>query len=374
MKILFISHYCGFLGSNRSLASIIMYFRDKGIDVEVLLPTRRDFYQYLKNEGIKTYSFFFIFESLYVKKNKKYLSLPILWIYDLLAFPFLLLKIWMINPDIVYTNSTTDLFSVFIAKILRKKHIMHVREFMQEDFGGYCVLGKSIKRKIILLSDKLIFVSKAVARAVVGDIPPYGKVIYNGLPIPGGEIKPKSFDGNLRIGVVGNIDISKQQHLAISFMPEILKKYPGISLHLIGDKECPYKQKLIHMVNSMNLNDKVIFEGFIKSPEEIYKRIDVLLMCSRSEAFGRVTIEAMLRKIPVIGYAAGGTTELIDEGVTGFKFKDYGDVIMALDTIVNNKEIVNSIINNAYINAKEKYSESAYTTNVYNFLNDVNWK
>ena len=157
-------------------------------------------------------------------------------------------------------------------------------------------------------------------------------------------------------------------------MPEILKKYPGISLHLIGDKECPYKQKLIHMVNSMNLNDKVIFEGFIKSPEEIYKRIDVLLMCSRSEAFGRVTIEAMLRKIPVIGYAAGGTTELIDEGVTGFKFKDYGDVIMALDTIVNNKEIVNSIINNAYINAKEKYSESAYTTNVYNSINDVNWK
>ena len=150
MKILFISHYCGFLGSNRSLASIIMYFRDKGIDVEVLLPTRRDFYQYLKNEGIKTYSFFFIFESLYVKKNKKYLSLPILWIYDLLAFPFLLLKIWMSNPDIIYTNSTTDLFSVFIAKILRKKHIMHVREFMQEDFGGYCVLGKSIKRKIIL--------------------------------------------------------------------------------------------------------------------------------------------------------------------------------------------------------------------------------
>ncbi len=374
MKILFISHYCGFLGSNRSLASIIMYFRDKGIDVEVLLPTRRDFYQYLKKEGIKTYSFFFIFESLYVKKNKKYLSLPILWIYDLLAFPFLLLKIWMINPDIIYTNSTTDLFSVFIAKILRKKHIMHVREFMQEDFGGYCVLGKSIKRKIILLSDKLIFVSKAVARAVVGDIPPYGKVIYNGLPIPSGEVKPKSFDGNLRIGVVGNIDISKQQHLAISFMPEILKKYPGISLRLIGDKECPYKQKLIHMVNSMNLYDKVIFEGFIKSPEEIYKRIDVLLMCSRSEAFGRVTIEAMLRKIPVIGYAAGGTTELIDEGVTGFKFKDYGDVIMALDTIVNNKEIVNSIINNAYINAKEKYSEFAYTTNVYNFINDVNWK
>lgn len=374
MKILFISHYCGFLGSNRSLASIIMYFRDKGIDVEVLLPTRRDFYQYLKKEGIKTYSFLFIFESLYVKKNKKYLSLPILWIYDLLAFPFLLLKIWMINPDIIYTNSTTDLFSVFIAKILRKKHIMHVREFMQEDFGGYCVLGKSIKRKIILLSDKLIFVSKAVARAVVGDIPPYGKVIYNGLPIPSGEVKPKSFDGNLRIGVVGNIDISKQQHLAISFMPEILKKYPGISLRLIGDKECPYKQKLIHMVNSMNLYDKVIFEGFIKSPEEIYKRIDVLLMCSRSEAFGRVTIEAMLRKIPVIGYAAGGTTELIDEGVTGFKFKDYGDVIMALDTIVNNKEIVNSIINNAYINAKEKYSEFAYTTNVYNFINDVNWK
>lgn len=374
MKVLFISHYCGFLGSNRSLASILLFFKNKGIEVEVLLPTKGAFYKYLKSENIQVYSFLFIFESLYVKKNKKYLSLPLIWLYDLFAFPFLLIKIWRINPDVIYTNSTTDLFSVFIAKILKKKHIMHVREFMQEDFGGYCVLGKSIKRKIILLSDKLVFVSKTVARTVVGDIPPFGKVIYNGLPIPDGELGHKSFDRYLRIGVVGNIDISKQQHLAISFMPDILKIFPGMSLHLIGDKECPYKQKLIHMVKSMNLNKEVVFEGFIKSTNEIYNKIDVLLMCSRSEAFGRVTIEAMLRKIPVIGFDAGGTTELIDDGVTGFLFKDSRDVIKALDIIVNNKEEVQTIIGNAYNIAKERFSEHAYTSNVYNFIINKAWK
>lgn len=351
-----------------------MHFREKGINVEVLLPTRGAFYQYLKKEFVKVHCFLFIYESLYVKKNKKYLSLPVIWLYNIFVFPFLIYKIRGINPDVIYTNSTTDLYSVFIAKLLGKRHVMHVREFMQEDFGGYCIFGRSVKRKIILKSDKLVFVSKAVANAVVGEIPSYGKVIYNGIPIPDVRSQYTVLNKSLRIGVVGNIDISKQQHLAISFMPEILKKYPCMSLHLIGDKECPYKHYLKNMVSSMNLENKVIFEGFINSPEEIYSKLDVLLMCSRSEAFGRVTIEAMLRNKPVIGYIAGGTPELIEDGITGFKFKDCQDVLKALEIISTNPDKVQSIVDKAYSVAKEKFSEAFYTHNVYSCFMNEDWK
>ena len=184
MKILFLSHYCGLLGSNRSLDSLITYFVNRGESISILLPSRGEFYQHLKSLGRDVHSFLFVYETLYVKKNKKYLSLPILWLYNLLALPFLLFKIRKIDPDIIYTNSSSDLYSVVFAKMLGKKHVMHVREFMQEDFGGYCVLGRSTKKKVLLKSDKLIFVSQAVARAVVGEIPEYGKVIYNGLPAP----------------------------------------------------------------------------------------------------------------------------------------------------------------------------------------------
>lgn len=374
MNILFLSHYCGFLGSNRSLDSIITFFAAKEHNVSVLLPSKGEFYQHLKRKGTNVHSFMFVYETLYVKKNKKYLTLPILWLYNLLALPFLLYKIRMINPDIIYTNSSSDLYSVFIAKLLGKKHVMHVREFMQEDFGGYCVFGRKNKRKIILKSDKIIFVSKAVARAVVGEIPSYGKVIYNGLPIPKIDYGFKKMKKSLRIGVVANIDISKQQDLAIKMMPSILNKYPNTTLHLIGDKECPYKQYLKELVKNLKLESNVFFEGFIKDVEEIYSRFDVLLMCSRSEAFGRVTIEAMLRCKPVIGYVQGGTPELIDEGVTGFKFRNCDDVIRALDVITENETIIQSIVENAKKEASERFAESTYVNNVYDFLFNDSWK
>lgn len=374
MKILFLSHYCGLLGSNRSLDSLITYFVNRGENISVLLPSRGDFYQHLKSLGRDVHSFLFVYETLYVKKNKKYLSLPILWLYNLLVFPFLLFKIQKMDPDVIYTNSSSDLYSIFFAKILGIRHVVHVREFMQEDFGGYCVLGRSTKKKVLLKSDKLIFVSQAVARAVVGEIPEYGKVIYNGLPAPHKGYLCPNLDDNVRIAVVGNIDISKQQDLAIKMMPKILEKFPHSTLHLIGDKECPYKKYIKGLVKKLNIEKNVIFEGFVKDVEDIYSKFDILLMCSRSEAFGRVTIEAMLRCKPVIGYDVGGTSELIEDRVTGFKFKTCDDVIAALNIIINERYLTKKIVENAKEEALRKFAEPTYTKKVYDFIMKEAWR
>lgn len=374
MKILFLSHYCGLLGSNRSLDSLITYFVNRGENISVLLPSRGDFYQHLKSLGRDVHSFLFVYETLYVKKNKKYLSLPILWLYNLLVFPFLLFKIQKMGPDVIYTNSSSDLYSIFFAKILGIRHVVHVREFMQEDFGGYCVLGRSTKKKVLLKSDKLIFVSQAVARAVVGEIPEYGKVIYNGLPAPHKGYLCPNLDDNVRIAVVGNIDISKQQDLAIKMMPKILEKFPHSTLHLIGDKECPYKKYIKGLVKKLNIEENVIFEGFVKDVEDIYSKFDILLMCSRSEAFGRVTIEAMLRCKPVIGYDVGGTSELIEDRVTGFKFKTCDDVIAALNIIINERYLTKKIVENAKEEALRKFAEPTYTKKVYDFIMKEAWR
>lgn len=368
MKVLFVSHYSFLYGSNRSLDSLIDYFISQGEDVEVLLPSKGKFYVHLENKGIKVQTLRFFYEVLYVKWNKKYLSLPLLWVYNLLMFPLLLRKVKKINPDVIYSNSSVDAYSIFIAKILRCKHVYHVREFLEEDFGSHFIFGKKLKRKLILWSDKIIFVSQAVAKAVVGDIPQNGRVIYNGLPQAKELRKNVNFTKSLKLGVVGNIDISKQQHLAIEYMNEIRGKYPNISLHIIGDKECPYKHYIQKLVKRLNLQSVVVFEGFVRNVEDIYNKFDVLLMCSRSEAFGRVTIEAMLRNIPVIGFDSGGTSELIDNGATGFKFENINDIMFALNTIINNSEKTHEIIKEARNVAQLKFSESTYVVNVYNYV------
>ncbi len=55
-------------------------------------------------------------------------------------------------------------------------------------------------------------------------------------------------------------------------------------------------------------------------------------MCSRMEAFGRVTIEAMKMGTPVIGARSGGTPEVIREGLTGLLYTP-GDVKELADKI-----------------------------------------
>lgn len=368
MKILFVSHYSFLYGSNRSLDSLVDYFISQGEDVEVLLPSKGKFYVHLNDKGVKVHALRFFYEVMYVKWNRKYLSLPLLWIFNLIMFPLLLWKVKKINPDVIYSNSSVDAYSIFIAKILGCKHIYHVREFLQEDFGSHFILGRKMKRKLILWSDKIIFVSRAVAKAVVGDIPNYGKVIYNGLASAKMVKENVGLSPRLRLGVVGNIDISKQQHLAIEHMRMIHEKYPDITLHIVGDKECPYKHYIQKLVRQLNLQDVVVFDGFVGNVEEIYGKLDVLLMCSRAEAFGRVTIEAMLRNIPVIGFDSGGTSELIEDGVTGFKFKNIDDVMNALDTIIKDSGKANEIVEQARIVAQSKFSELTYVTNVYNYV------
>lgn len=368
MKVLFTSHYSFLYGSNRSLESLIKYFKKENIQVEVLLPSKGLFYKELEKEQIKVHSFLFFYGALYIKKQIKYLSLPLLWIYNLLAFPFLLYKISKINPDIIYTNSSIDAYSIWIAKILKKRHVVHIREFMYEDFGASFILGSKVKKWYLQLSDKIIFVSQAVANSVIGCLPSNSKVIYNGVKHPQTSKKRSSISPNLRLGVIGNLDISKQQDAAIKSMVYIREKYPNITLHIIGDKNGPYKKYLYKLVKKLHLTEAVIFEGFIKDIDKIYEKIDILLMTSRCEAFGRVTIEAMLRNIPVIGFDSGGTSEIIENKVTGFKYKNNKDILNALDTLVNEPEKTAEIIKNAYLKASKSYSEETYTKSVYDFI------
>ncbi len=84
-------------------------------------------------------------------------------------------------------------------------------------------------------------------------------------------------------------------------------------------------KKIKEFIKRHELENVVEMLGFREDIDHLWKQADICVVCSRFEAFGRVTVEAMLSGCLVIGTDRGGTIELIQDGVTGYLYP-YGEV------------------------------------------------
>jgi hypothetical protein len=93
------------------------------------------------------------------------------------------------------------------------------------------------------------------------------------------------------------------------------------------------------------------------------RQADIFLICSRMEAFGRGTLEAMLHSKPVIGANRGGTPELVQDQQTGFLYEpgDYHDLARKIAYLCDHPEIREEFGRNGRKYAVEKFTlESTY--------------
>ncbi|MCY2973373.1 MAG: glycosyltransferase family 4 protein [Planctomycetota bacterium] len=129
---------------------------------------------------------------------------------------------------------------------------------------------------------------------------------------------PIQTTGQPLVMVFGRYAPWKGQHVAI----EALRNLPGVHLALVGDAlfgEGDYKSQLITMAADPKLQSRVHFLGFRDDVPALMQAADVVVHCSVApEPFGRVIVEAMLSKRPVIASSAGGALEIVQDRVNGF--------------------------------------------------------
>nr|WP_321453621.1 glycosyltransferase [uncultured Carboxylicivirga sp.] len=373
MRIQFISNYGQLYGANRSLLTLVNYFKHRGYEVKVLLPKKGGMSQELDKLNIDFDIIPYFSAFLYVKLRLKYLVLPMFWIMNVFSFPIIYRNIKEFNPDLIYSNTAAENIGILFAKLLKIKHISHIREFMSKDHRAYFLLGKNYKQKYLLQSDGVIFVSNSVKRDLLNDSVKYEKktkVIYNGMAIPEKNKYYSRLQNNIiRLGVFGIFDPSKGQDVALKYFSELCNKHSSIELHFYGDKEGLYKKKLFKYVKrNKNITKRVYFHGFIKEVSLAYDEVDIVLVFSKSEGFGRVAVESMLHKVPVIGFDNGGTSEIIEDRITGCLFNDYFTFEESFNYLTKNSSNYTSLINNAYKSAVKKFGEDVYVKNIEKFI------
>ncbi len=100
----------------------------------------------------------------------------------------------------------------------------------------------------------------------------------------------------------------------------------------------------------------------------MYKKADAVLVCSRNEAWGRVAAEAMISGTPVIGFNNCGTKEIITDHFNELLYKNVNDFTNCMKTLIQDKDLGNTLVTNAKNYALKKFSSEEYTTNILNII------
>ena len=104
-------------------------------------------------------------------------------------------------------------------------------------------------------------------------------------------------------------------------------------------------------------------------PYDVYRDSDAVLMCSRSEAMGRVTVEAMSATLPVIGYDNAGTSELIEHEHTGLLYRgEHQELASAMRRVLSDPGLAQKMGENAWKAARSKFSIEVYSRSVYDII------
>lgn len=176
--------------------------------------------------------------------------------------------------------------------------------------------------------DQVIAVSQAVKNAITVFPSEKITVVYNGIDIqeysaasPGALRKELGLAAGTKIvGMVGQIHPSKGHWTLLRSIPAILSANPDTVFVVVGGGDSSELQEM---------NGDVHFLGARSNIPEIMKDLDVFVMASLNEPFGRVTVEAMAAGAPVVGSNSGGTAEIIADGETGLLFPPEDPAMLA---------------------------------------------
>jgi glycosyltransferase involved in cell wall biosynthesis len=281
--------------------------------------------------------------------------------------------------DVIYTNTIWTGTGAFAAWLTGKRHIWHFHESGQHNFGVKFDLGLHLAMSLMShLSALIIVVSRSLqddyARHIRRD---KLRLVYQSVTVSDEIEKANRLRPNNQIFqcvLVGSVHPSKGQDEAIAALLEVIRRGINAQLLIVGDGSKHFQAALRQQVEDYGLTEQVKFIGYSENPMRIMRAADVILMCSRREAFGRATVEAMLAGKPVIGTAnSGGTAELIQDGITGLLYKagDHNELANKIQFLYENPQEKLKLGAAARLWATGRFTQERYAEETFTLLSEV---
>jgi glycosyltransferase involved in cell wall biosynthesis len=270
-----------------------------------------------------------------------------------------------LEPDVVVTNTVTIPAAAVAARVLGIPHVWYLHEFGQVDHDLALVLGtRGTRAAVRALSSHVIVNSEAVRRHYFPDgdgaapaVIPYSVEVEAAAPTA--RIEPTA---PLTLVNVGNLKATKGQEDAVRAIAILRARGIDAQLRLVGAEYDDYGARLRALVAAAGVEDRVSFLGFQPDPFVEVAAADVVIVCSRNEAFGRATVEAMKLGKAVVAAAAAGTAELVRDGENGLLYPPGDTEALAdcLERLHADRRLIETLGDNARTWATETFTRSRY--------------
>jgi glycosyltransferase involved in cell wall biosynthesis len=239
------------------------------------------------------------------------------------------------RAELVHANSIRAGLVLGLGRLAPAARIVHVRDCLPPG-----ILTSATMRTIAATASTIIANSRYTAASVRAAAPgAHIEVVHNSVDLARWD--PSRIDREaararlgeaggraVLLGVVAQLSPWKGQDVAVEALAMLSERGLDAHLLLIGsakfvaratrfDNEA-YVTALKARIRAAGLEDRVSWLGEREDVPELMAALDILLLPSREEPFGRAVIEAMALGVPVLATEVGGPAEIIEDGREGY--------------------------------------------------------
>jgi L-malate glycosyltransferase len=238
------------------------------------------------------------------------------------------------RADVIYANTIrAGLIAAPVARLTSIPAVVHVRDRLPRSPVADAAL------RLIGASAHIIVANSKYTAEGVRAVTERGqlRVVYN--PVDLSRFNPSRVDrdacraemGIAReacvLAVIGQITPWKGQHEAVGALGHLRRMGRDVHLLLVGEPKFiapatrydnrAYFEELERLIRAEGVADRVHLLGERSDVPMIVGSLDMLLVPSWEEPFGRTVIEAMALGVPVVATNVGGPAEIISDGIDG---------------------------------------------------------
>ncbi len=226
--------------------------------------------------------------------------------------------------DVIHTNMEVVLDGAIASRLLRIPHVLHYRGNTNDDpklvFDMLTRFWTATAEKILAISNATaeIFRKRGLGAKV--------EVVYNPVDVDAFAMAERSDEvrrelgagpGDVLVGTVGRIHPRKDLATFLRAGALVAEEVPTLKLAVVGLAEAPeelaYQEELCALARELRIEGQLTWAGARRDMPRVLKALDVFVLSSRNEGFGRVVAEAMAAGTPLVVAREGALPEMVGE-------------------------------------------------------------